>query len=231
MTPFTRFFGRLTEQLGAAKAAALVDEFAGQTITFQGYDVYGFPVDAPTIGQDLAADLVEAGTRANGKKTMTRLEAAERLKRRFARANSPVERVVSPYLSVGIGGIEYDVSHITGVSVGQRLSVTQADLRPMTQPCFHPSAADPLQGIGPCAETNPAPSDRPAESNDRKRPETLPCAAACRLRPCVTALEDAAHLITRMFQELQPLRGTQSTTPLGARPFFDRSCSCSCGES
>lgn len=51
MNPFTLFFARLVELLGAETAAQLVREFAGQTIQLPVTDHYGFPVNAPVLGE------------------------------------------------------------------------------------------------------------------------------------------------------------------------------------
>lgn len=58
MSPFTLFFARLVEHLGAEIAAQLVREFDGQTIQFPITDHYdatarndfGFPAVAPVLG-------------------------------------------------------------------------------------------------------------------------------------------------------------------------------------
>jgi hypothetical protein len=52
MNPFTLFFGRLVELLGAEIAAQVVRQFAGQTLQFPITDYYGFSSDAPILGAD-----------------------------------------------------------------------------------------------------------------------------------------------------------------------------------
>lgn len=62
MSPFTLFFARLTELLGAENSAQLVREFAGQTIRFPITDHYGFPVNAPVIGEHYVRPVVDSKT-------------------------------------------------------------------------------------------------------------------------------------------------------------------------
>lgn len=90
MTQFTLFFARLVDLIGSEKAAALVNELAGQTIQF------------PVAGHN--AELIK--------------------------------RTVTPRLTILFNGIPYDVSHLPGVAVGDVITVTVADLKPIQRDDF-----------------------------------------------------------------------------------------------
>jgi hypothetical protein len=85
MTQFTLFFARLVDLIGSEKAAALVNELAGQTIQF------------PVAGHN--AELIK--------------------------------RTVTKQLTILFNGAPYDVSHLPGVSVGDVITVTIANLKPI----------------------------------------------------------------------------------------------------
>lgn len=93
MNPFTLFFGRLVELLGAEKAAELVREFSGQNIQLPASSLYQIPNSKPkrqrvlynqadvdellaeqlnsVAAQLTSAALVLEGTRTNGKPTIS----------------------------------------------------------------------------------------------------------------------------------------------------------------
>lgn len=86
MNPFTLFFARLVELLGAEKAAQLVREFAGQPLQFPvtghndttGRDDFGFPASVPVLGQGYKPRLHTPLTEAEAQEISHRLLATVR---------------------------------------------------------------------------------------------------------------------------------------------------------
>ncbi len=86
MSPFTLFFARLVELLGAEKAAQLVREFAGQPLQFPvtghndttGRDDFGFPASVPVLGQGYKPRLHTPLTEAEAQEISHRLLATVR---------------------------------------------------------------------------------------------------------------------------------------------------------
>lgn len=208
MNQFTLFFGRLVELVGAEKAAALINEFAGTVIPgnkklnsvdakilseFNGgnqmelsvkhgvssayvfrlikkhsTDDFGFPCAAPIIGQNykpisgaeaktITDKLVQESTRRNGKTLLGPEDSIHLL----------VMRRVSNRLTINVSDIEYDVSHIPDVAVGDLITVIPASLPRLDLSRFA-FAAEPLPVNNHGDEKNPAATDPQDQSSDRE---------------------------------------------------------------
>jgi hypothetical protein len=122
MSPFSIFFARLVDLLGAEIAAKVVREFAGQTIQFPitghynttARNDFGFPALVPVIGEGFKPQPITHSP-------LTEAEANEL-------AGKLIQGRVTKYLSIRHMGVEYDVSHLPHASVGDVIAVTPENL-------------------------------------------------------------------------------------------------------
>lgn len=105
---FTLFLARLTEALGAVRAAGLLHEFNGQTISI--------PASNPTLPIQIPGELTPHFTHDRALPSPSQPRSDED-------ATHVVMRRVSERLTVKVNGIEYDVSHVPGAVAGQLITV------------------------------------------------------------------------------------------------------------
>ena len=179
MTQFTLFFARLVDLIGSEKAAALVNELAGQTIQF------------PVAGHN------------------TEL----------------IKRTVTNRLTILFNGIPYDVSHLPGVAVGDVITVTAADLKPIQRDDFGFPIDAPIIGerYKPFTE---AEAKALADKLVQPRPAYQPTAKDIAFRDAVLGVAKACNVSLSAAIRLLMAERQRSTVPLssaGTAPAPDQS--------
>lgn len=122
MTPFTRLLARLVELLGADAAANLAVEFSGKTIAFPAGGYTGAPLGLSAQERAEITGFMHALYPA-----APPLMQVEEIPDRRRAAPSPLQRRVTPHMTVVIDGTAYDASRIPGVSVGDKITLHPQD--------------------------------------------------------------------------------------------------------